>query len=222
MNPLIHNLMANPMSGEDIERASFAAIDREAPVHGLDAGQWGVARRMVHTCADFSILQDLVFHAGAVEAGIAALRGGAPIYTDANMIRSGLSQARLKAVYPDYSPQDIRCHVADPEVAEEARRTGLPRSLFAIRKAKDRLHGGIVGIGNAPVALLELNRMIVEEGIRPALVIAMPVGFVHVVESKDEVLSLDVPVIALKGRRGGSPLVVATIHALAVQAKELK
>lgn len=220
MQPLIHHLMANPMSGEAIEAASFAAIDREAPAHGFDAGQWGVARRMVHTCADFSILSDLVFHADAVEAGIAALQAGAPIYTDANMIRSGLSLARLKAVNPGYSPASISNFVADPEVAEEARRTGLPRSLYAIRKAKDRLHGGIVGIGNAPVALLELNRMIVEEGIRPALVIGMPVGFVHVVESKDELLHLDVPAIALKGRRGGSPLVVAAIHALAVLAKE--
>ncbi|WP_005038294.1 precorrin-8X methylmutase [Holophaga foetida] len=220
MKSLIHHLMANPMSGEDIERASFAAIDREAPEHSFDAGQWGVARRMVHTCADFSILKDLVFHAGAVEAGIQALRNGAPIFTDANMIRSGLSQARLKAVNPGYSPASLHCHVADPDIAEEAKRTGLPRSLFAIRKAKAQLEGGIVAIGNAPVALLELNRMIVEEGLRPALVVGMPVGFVHVVESKDELLGLDVPAIALKGRRGGSPLVVATIHALAVLAKE--
>jgi len=220
MKPLIHHLMANPMSGEDIEGASFAAIDREAPEHGFDPGQWGVARRMVHTCADFSILKDLVFHRGAVEAGIQALRRGAPIYTDANMIRSGLSQARLKAVNPGYAPASIQCHVADLEIAEEAKRTGLPRSLFAIRKAKAQLEGGIVAIGNAPVALLELNRMIVEEGLRPALVVGMPVGFVHVIESKDELLTLDIPAIALKGRRGGSPLVVATIHALAVLAKE--
>jgi len=220
MKPLIHHLMANPMSGEAIEAASFAAIDREAPDQGLEGGEWAVARRMVHTCADFSILQDLVFQGGAVAAGIQALRDGAPIYTDANMIRSGLSMARLKAVNPGYSPASLQCHVADPDIAEEAKRTGLPRSLFAIRKAKAQLEGGIVAIGNAPVALMELNRMIVEEGLRPALVVGMPVGFVHVVESKDELLGLEVPSIALRGRRGGSPLVVATIHALAVLARE--
>ena len=68
--------------------------------------------------------------------------------------------------------------------------------------------------GNAPVALLELNRMILEEGIRPALVVGMPVGFVHVVESKEELSTLGVPFIAVEGRRGGSTLAVATVHAL--------
>lgn len=220
MTPLIHALHARPMSGEDIERASFAAIDAEAPAHGFSEGEWAVARRLIHTTADFGLIPDLAFHADAVASGIRALRDGAPIYADANMIRSGLSLARLRAVNPSYGPEHLYAHVGDADVAEEAKRTGLPRSLFAIQKAKHLLHGGIVAIGNAPVALLELNRMIVEEGIRPALVVGMPVGFVHVIESKDELLGLDVPAIALNGRRGGSPLAVATLHALAVLAKE--
>ncbi len=224
MQPLIHNLLENPMSGEAIETASFACIDREAQEQGLvpaawTPGEWAIARRMIHTCADFSIIKDLSFHCDAVKAGIEALQAGAPIYADATMIRSGLSMARLKAVNPSYAPDKLHAHVADPDIAEEAKKTGLPRSLFAIQKAKDIVDGGIVAIGNAPVALLELNRMIVEEGIRPKLVVAMPVGFVHVVESKDEILKLNIPVIALKGRRGGSPLAVAAIHALAVLAK---
>jgi precorrin isomerase len=214
---LIHDLR---MSGEDIEAASFATIDREAGAHGLPAPEWAVARRMIHTTADFGLLKDLRFHAGAVEAGVKALRSGAPIYADASMIRSGLSLARLRAVHPGYGEGALHVHVADPDVAEAARGAGLPRSLFALRKARAVLEGGIVAIGNAPVALLELNRMIVEEGLRPALVVAMPVGFVHVVESKEELLGLDVPAIVLRGRRGGSPLAVAAIHALAVLAKE--
>ncbi len=76
------------------------------------------------------------------------------------------------------------------------------------------LQGGIAVFGNAPVALMELNRFIMEEGIKPAIVIAMPVGFVHVSESKEELMSLDVPYIAVAGRRGGSPLAVSTVHAL--------
>ncbi len=220
MPSLIHALLAEPMSGEAIEAASMATIDREAPAHAFSAGEWAVARRMVHTSADFSLLVDLRFQHGAVEAGVAALRAGAPIYTDANMIRSGLSLARLQAVNPAYTRDAIHCLVADPEVAEEARRTGLPRSLFALRKARPLLEGGIVAIGNAPVALLELNRLVAEEGLRPALVLGLPVGFVHVVESKDELLGLEVPAIALRGRRGGSPLAVAAIHALAILAKE--
>lgn len=220
MPSLIHALMQNPMSGEAIEAASFRAIDQEAPAHPFTPDQWAVARRLIHTTADFGLLNDLCFHAEAVASGIAALRAGAPIYADATMIRSGLSLARLRAVNPAYGPDRLHAHVGDADVAEEARAAGLPRSLFAIRKAKHRLHGGIVAIGNAPVALLELNRMIVEEGLRPALVVGMPVGFVHVIESKDELLGLDVPAIALRGRRGGSPLAVATLHALAVLAQE--
>ncbi|MDR3672753.1 MAG: precorrin-8X methylmutase [Holophaga sp.] len=220
MPSLIHALMAAPMSGEAIEAASLATIDREAPAHGFSPGEWAVARRMVHTSADFSLLADLRFSPSAVAAGLAALRACAPIYADANMIRSGLSLARLKAVNPAYTRDAIHCHVADPEVAEQAARTGLPRSLFALREARAVLGGGIIAIGNAPVALLELNRMIAEEGLRPALVLGLPVGFVHVVESKEELVGLPVPFILLRGRRGGSPLAVAALHALAILARE--
>jgi precorrin isomerase len=130
------------------------------------------------------------------------------------MIRSGLSQARLKKVCPAYQPESILCHVADADIAAKARQNSLPRSLFAVRKAANKLHGGIAVFGNAPVALLELNRLIVETGLRPALVIGMPVGFVHVVESKQELIAMDIPYITIEGRRGGSPLAVSVIHAL--------
>jgi precorrin isomerase len=220
MPSLIHALMSKPMSGDAIEAASFATIDAEAGPHGLPQDEWAVARRLIHTTADFSLIRDLRFHADPVAAGIAALRAGAPIYADATMIRAGLSLARLRAVHSSYGPDRLHAHVGDPDVAAEAARTGLPRSLFALRKARRVLEGGIVAIGNAPVALLELNRLIAEEGLRPALVVAMPVGFVHVVESKVELLGLPVPALVLEGRRGGSPLAVAAIHALAVLAKE--
>lgn len=220
MPSLIHALLAHPMSGEAIEAASMATIDRECPDPDLAPGPWAVARRLIHTTADFSLVRDLHFHPGAVEAGIEALRRGAPIYADATMIRSGLSLARLRAVNADYGPGHLLAHIGDEDVAAEAKASGLPRSYHAIRKARPHLEGGIVAIGNAPVALLELNRMIADEGLRPALVVGMPVGFVHVVESKEELVGLDVPSITLRGRRGGSPLAVATVHALAVLALE--
>jgi precorrin isomerase len=147
---------------------------------------------------------------------------GAAIYVDSNMIRGGISIERLRKANDGYSPENVLCHVADKDVAEEAKAAGLPRSLFAVRKAKAALHGGIAVFGNAPVALMELNRMIVEDGVRPALVIAMPVGFVHVVESKEELMSLDTPYIALTGRRGGSPLAVSVIHSLSIIAADRK
>jgi precorrin-8X/cobalt-precorrin-8 methylmutase len=211
---IIHSLYEDPMSGEQIEERSFEIIDREAPEHNFSPDQWEVVRRMIHTTADFALVRYVRFSLDAVDAGVAGLRSGAPVYVDSNMIKSGLSLARLRQVCSKYCSGSVICHVADEDVAEAARQNGLPRSLFAVRKAKVLLHGGIAVFGNAPVALMELNRLIMEEGIKPALVVAMPVGFVHVVESKEELMSLDVPFIAISGRRGGSPLAVSTLHAL--------
>jgi precorrin isomerase len=206
--------MAHPMNGAAIEARSLAIIDAEAPAHSVAPGEWAVIRRMIHSMADFAIADCVRFSPEAVEAGMAALRAGAPIYADSNMIRAGLSVARLRRVSPTYGQDRIVCHVADDDVARQARAAGLPRSLFAVRKARQTLNGGIAVFGNAPVALLELNRMVIEDKIHPALVIAMPVGFVHVVESKQELMALTLPWIATEGRRGGSTLAVAAIHAL--------
>jgi precorrin-8X/cobalt-precorrin-8 methylmutase len=215
VTPLIHQLLHNPVSGPEIEARSFAVIDQEVPGHhGFSPSAWEIVRRMIHTCADPTLAEVIRFSDDAIDSGVAALQQGRSIYTDSNMIRAGLSLARLRTASSAYCPQQIVCHVADPEVAKQAESSHLPRSLFAIRKAKGLLHGGIAVFGNAPVALLELNRMIVEDNIRPALVIAMPVGFVHVVESKVELMSLGVPFIAIEGRRGGSTLAVSVIHAL--------
>lgn len=214
VSPLIRSLLAFPMSGERIEALSLATIDREAPPHRFTPGQWTVVRRMIHATADFGLVEDTVFSPDAIDAGTAALRAGRPLFADANMIRAGISLARLREACPAYGPGSITCHVAGEEVAAQARESGLPRSLFAARKAAPILAGGIALIGNSPVALLELNRMVVEEGIRPALVIGMPVGFVHVEESKQELMSLGVPFVTVASRRGGSPLAVSALHAL--------
>lgn len=212
--PFLRSLFESPMSGEAIEALSFATIDREAPPHRFTPAQWVVVRRMIHATADFGLMENATFSADAIAAGVAALRMGRPLFVDAGMIRAGLSLARLRDVCPAYGPESIACYVADREVAAQARESGLPRSLFAARKAAPILDGGIALIGNAPVALLELNRMVIEEGIRPALVVGMPVGFVHVEESKRELMSLGVPFISVAGRRGGSPLAVSALHAL--------
>lgn len=211
---LIHTLYEKPMTGEAIETRSFQIIDQEADLHGFSDQQWAIVRRMIHTTADFRLVNDVRFSHDAIESGIAALRSGTPILVDSNMIRSGLSLARLRKVCSKYTGECVFCHVADEDVAQQSREKGLPRSLFAVRKARHMLDGGIAVFGNAPVALMELNRFILEEEAKPALVIAMPVGFVHVEESKQELMSLDVPYIAVAGRRGGSPLAVSTVHAL--------
>ena len=212
--PMIRTLLAKPLDGAAIEARSLEIIDREAPPHQFQPREWTVVRRMIHAAADFTLADCTSFSPGAVDAAIAALKRGSPIYADSGMIRAGLSLARLRAACPAYERERILCHVADEDVASQATNERLPRSLFAVRKAKAALDCGIAVFGNAPVGLLELNRMILEEQVRPALVVAMPVGFVHVVESKQELMTLDVPWICVEGRRGGSTLAVAALHAL--------
>lgn len=214
----VHDIYSSPLSGEDIEVLSFNTIDKEVNNHRFSKSEWEIARRMIHTCGDPSIVEDLQFSDNAVTAGVGALKNGSVIYVDSQMIRAGLSLARLKTASDSYSTGKIICHIADEDVRMEAAGAGLPRSLFAVKKAKDLLSGAIIVFGNAPVALLELNRLIVEESVLPSLVIGMPVGFVHVVESKEELVSLNVPFIVLKGRRGGSTMAVSVIHALCTLA----
>lgn len=218
--PLIKTLLANPLSGEAIERRSFEMIDQLLTERPMTGKGWDLLRRLVHASGDASLVNALRISDGAIEAGIAALQRGAPLVVDSQMIRAGLSLARLRGVWPGYQDADITCHIADQDVAEQALESGLPRSLHALQKARSRLDGAIVAFGNSPVALLELNRLIIEQGVRPAVVIGFPVGFVHVEEAKQELLNLDVSRMILNGNRGGSPLAVAAIHALCGLAEQ--
>ena len=208
-------LLETPVSGEEIERRSFEAIEAEKVRGGLDDAQWAVVRRMVHACGDPSLVRAVRWSGDWLEAARRALHEGETICCDASMARAGLSRARLARASLSGTPHEIVCGVADPDVASRARETGLPRSVWAVRKAAERLGGGGVWLfGNAPTALMELVRLHVEEGYSPSLVLAMPVGFVHVVESKDEFLGSGLPGISVAGRRGGTPLVVSALHAI--------
>lgn len=200
-------------AGRAIEHDSFAIIDAEAGPHAYSADQWPVVRRMIHANADFEFNGLTDFHPAAVEAGLAAiLKGGAPIVADVEMICVGLSASRLKHF-------GVTTHhfISDADVIAQAQAEDTTRAVQAMRKAHRQglLDGAIVGIGNAPTALIEVVRLIKEEGARPALVIGMPVGFVSAAESKDLMAEVqDVPWIVIRGRKGGSTLVVAAIHAL--------
>jgi precorrin-8X/cobalt-precorrin-8 methylmutase len=203
-------------SGAAIEEASFATIDAEVGPHAYDADQWCVVRRLIHASGDFDFNGLTRFHPGAVAAGIAALRGGCPILCDVEMVRAGLSQARMAAF-------GIVAHqlIDRPEVIAAARAEETTRAVQSIRLARrlGLLDGAVVGIGNAPTALLELIRAVREEGVRPALILGMPVGFVAAAESKQVLAELEsVPWILVAGRKGGSTLVVAALHALMILA----
>ncbi len=200
-------------AGRAIEHDSFAIIDAEVGPHTYSDEQWSIVRRMIHANADFEFNGLTEFHPQAIDAGLAAiLKGGAAIIADVEMICVGLSATRL-AHFGLFTQQFI----SDADVIERAKAEGTTRAVQAMRKAHrlGLLDNALIGIGNAPTALIEIVRLIREENLRPALVIGMPVGFVSAAESKALLAQIDsVPWITLRGRKGGSTLVVAAIHAL--------
>lgn len=202
------------MSGAAVEEESFRRIEKEVGPHSFTEAQWRIVRRLIHATADASLQHHLVFRNDPIQAGLDAVRDGAPIYCDSSMSTSGISLAALKRHNSSYTRESIHCFVAAPRVAQTARERGVTRSLIALQAARDIVDGGIVLIGNAPLALAGLARMIKEDNVKPRLVIGMPVGFVHVLESKEMIQQTDVPQIVLNGRRGGSPMVVAALHGI--------
>ena len=200
-------------AGQAIEHDSFAIIDQEVGPHGYTPQQWPIVRRMIHANADFDFNGLTAFHPDAMRAGLAAvLKLDTPVVADVEMICVGLSAPRLA-----HFGMTTHHYISDPDVIELAHDLGTTRAVQSMRKAHrlGRLDGAIIGIGNAPTALLEVIRLIREEGVKPALIVGMPVGFVSAAESKDLLMTVDnVPWITIKGRKGGSTLVVAAIHAL--------
>lgn len=214
------NIITEQMTrlGQQIEHDSFAVVDAEAGPHAYSNTQWPVVRRMIHATADFEFNGLTRFHPAAVEAGVAAILHGRPIVADVDMICVGVSKPRL-AHFGVHAHQFI----SDPDVIEDSRRADSTRAVYAMKKAQrqDLLQNGIVAIGNAPTALLEVIRMVREEQLRPALIVGMPVGFVSAAESKADLESLaDIPWILTHGRKGGSTLVVAALHALLALAEQ--
>jgi precorrin-8X/cobalt-precorrin-8 methylmutase len=204
--------------GRSIEEGSFAIIDQEAGTHSYAADEWQVVRRIIHATADFEFKTLTAFSTGAILAGIAALKGGCPIVVDVKMIAVGLNEERLRS----YGCA-VHCFISDDDVIAAAKANNSTRAIEAMRKAQrlGLLDGGIVAVGNAPTALLEVARMVREEGLRPALVIGVPVGFVSAAESKEAALAMSVPHIVVRGRKGGSPIAVAIIHALLMLSTEV-
>ncbi len=197
--------------GRSIEDGSFAIIDQEAGPHDFRPTEWEVVRRVIHATADFEFKTLMRFHADAIRAGVAALQGGCPLLVDVKMIVAGLNEERLSA----YGCR-VHSFISDEDVIATAKANNSTRAIEAMRKAHrlNLLNGAVVAIGNAPTALLEVARLIREEAAQPALIIGVPVGFVSAAESKDVTLELPTPFIVARGRKGGSPIAVAIIHAL--------
>lgn len=199
----------------DIEGESMRLIQQELDEMGvtLDPDCADVVRRAIHTTADFDYAKNLVFTPGAAAAGVTALHAGTPIITDTNMARSGINQKACA----QFGVERF-CYMADPEVAQAAKEHGTTRAVAAVDRWAQDHPNAIFAVGNAPTALLRMCERMEEGTLRPSLVIAVPVGFVNVVESKEAMLALcrkqNVPAIVAMGRKGGSTVAAAICNAL--------
>lgn len=193
-----------------IEAESFRIIDAEMGSHDFSAIEWPVVQRAIHSTADFELGRSLVFHPRAVEAGIAAIRKGASVVADVQMIQAGISAAYLA----EFRGR-VLCYMADPDVAAKAREEGTTRAIQCMRRAAREAPEAVYAIGNAPTALLELVRLVEDGEANPSLIIGVPVGFVSAAESKDQLRrQTAVPYITNRGRKGGTPVAVSITNAL--------
>jgi precorrin-8X/cobalt-precorrin-8 methylmutase len=203
--------------GQSIEDKSMEIIENEIGSHPYSKDEWPIVRRVIHSTADFDFAQQnmIVFHKNAISSGINALKNGCNIIVDVNGVIGGLNKENLK----EFGNKAI-CNISEPKIVEEAKKLNKTRAQTSMRMASSEMNGGVVVIGNAPTALVEVIQMIRENVTRPALVIGIPVGFVCAVESKEELQTVDIPYITNKGRKGGSPCASAIVNALFKLLKE--
>ena len=197
--------------GQSIEDESMQIIENEIGVHPYNEQEWPIVRRVIHSTADFDFARDnkIIFQKNAVQNGLDALKNGCSIIVDVNGIVGLMNKQNPK----DFG-NNVICNISEPSLIEAAKKENKTRAQMSMRIAKEDMNGGIVVIGNAPTALLEVMEMIREGITKPALVIGIPVGFVSAVESKDELAKMDIPFITNQGRKGGSPCASAIINAL--------
>ena len=197
--------------GQSIEDESMRIIEDEIGTHPYNEQEWQIVRRVIHSTADFDFARDnkIIFHKDAVQSALAGLKNGCSIIVDVNGIIGLMNKQNPK----DFG-NNVVCNISEPSLMEEAKKQGKTRAEMSMRVAKEDMNGGIVVVGNAPTALLEVMKMIREGITKPALVIGIPVGFVSAVESKEELAQMDIPFITNQGRKGGSPCASAIVNAL--------
>jgi len=203
--------------GQSIEDKSMEIIENEIGSHPYSKDEWPIVRRVIHSTADFDFARQnmIVFHKNAISSGINALKNGCNIIVDVNGVIGGLNKENLK----EFRNKAV-CNISEPKIVEEAKKLNKTRAQTSMRMAASEMNGGVVAIGNAPTALVEVIQMIRENVTLPALVIGIPVGFVCAVESKDELQTINIPYITNKGRKGGSPCASAIVNALFKLLKE--
>ena len=197
--------------GAAIYERSFAIIREEADLSRFSPEEAEVAVRMIHAAGQVALADTILFGPGVVKAAREALKHGAPILCDAEMVAHGITPARLPA------NNEVICTLRDPRVPELAAKLKTTRSAAALELWRDTLAGAVVAIGNAPTALFRLLEMLDEGAPKPAAILGIPVGFVGAAESKEALAAnpRGVPYLVVRGRMGGSAITAAAVNAFA-------
>jgi len=194
----------------EIENESFRQIRTLTELSHLSIEAQQVVMRVVHSVGIPAVATQVKFSENGCESGIAALKKGAPILCDVEMVKQGITKRMIKT--------DPYCFLNAPGVPERAKETGETRTMAALTSWLPYLEGSVVVIGNAPTALFRLLEMIDQGAPKPALIIGMPVGFVGAAESKQALWdlhqTLGIECITLLGREGGSAVSSASCNAL--------
>lgn len=194
----------------EIETRSMEIIAPHLAGLQLDEKAAKVYSRIIHAAGDVEYAPIIRIGEGAIDKAIEALKGGCDIYTDVEMVRTGINKRKLASF-----GGKVHCRIADPEIAATAKEEGITRSMAAMRAFGKQLTGSIVAIGNAPTALFEVLRLVREEGVKPACIVGIPVGFVGAADSKQELAKNGiVPYITVEGTKGGSPIAAAAVNAI--------
>ncbi|RRQ28718.1 precorrin-8X methylmutase [Rhodococcus sp. Eu-32] len=197
--------------GAEIYRQSFATIRAEADLSAFAPDVAQVVVRMIHACGEVDLTEVVAATDDVVSKARAALRAGAPILCDANMVAAGVTRRRLPA------DNDVLCTLSDPAVPSLAEKLGTTRTAAALELWGEKLDGAVVAIGNAPTALFHLIEMLAAGAPRPAAIVGGPVGFIGAAESKEDLIAseLGLDYIVVRGRRGGSAITAAAVNAIA-------
>ena len=206
--------MAEIIAPMEIEKRSFEIISELLGDLTLDPENEAVIKRVIHTTADLDFADTLCFSEHAVQKGIEALKNGCDIVTDTQMAKAGINKSILSSL-----GGEVHCFMSDPDIAAEAKNRGVTRAIVSMEKAIKISKPCIYAIGNAPTALFALKNLFDKGKLNAALIIAVPVGFVNVTESKELIINANVPYIAARGRKGGSPVAAAICNAMLYQIK---
>ena len=193
----------------EIEERSFAIISDELGARTFAPHTELIVKRCIHTSADFDYADNLCFSQDAAVKAMEAIQRGVSVVTDTNMAKAGINKVSLGKY-----GGSVHCFMADADVAEAARLHGTTRASESMKKAAAMGEPFLYAIGNAPTALVTLYDLMQEGQVKPELIIGVPVGFVNVVQSKELIMSSDVPYIVARGRKGGSNIAACIVNAL--------